>query len=263
MISHQNAYLTGASSGIGRALARELARRGTRVVVTARRAGRLEELVDEIRAAGGRAEAEVVDVTDPAAVFASVARWDLELGGLDLVVANAGVGSVVSAEYLAWEDVQQILAVNVTGAFATLVAGKDALLPRGRGTLVGISSLAGVRALPGSGAYSASKAALSTFLETLELDLRGSGIAVVDVQPGFVRSEMTDRNRFHMPFMWETERAVVHILDRIGARASVVDFPWQLTWTLKGLGQLLPRSLWRFFASRVRPPANSPPGRGA
>lgn len=258
MTHFENAYITGASSGIGRALALELARRGTRVVVVARRFERLEQLVNEIRAAGGRADAETLDVREPELVFESVARWDLEVGGLDLVIANAGVGSVVSASYLAWGDVANLLAVNVGGAFATLIAGKDAMLPRRRGTLVGISSLAGVRALPGSGAYSASKAALSTFLETLELDLRASGLAVVDVQPGFVKSEMTDRNDFDMPFLMEVEEAARLCVDRIEARASVVSFPWQLSWPLKALGQFLPRSLWRAVAARVRPPANSP-----
>jgi NADP-dependent 3-hydroxy acid dehydrogenase YdfG len=261
MTHFENAYITGASSGIGRALALELARRGTRVVATARRLGRLETLVHEIRACGGCAEAERLDVRDAAAVFASIARWDAELGGLDLVIANAGVGSVVSAEYLAWEDVSNLLAVNVAGAFATLIAGKDVLLPRGRGTLVGVSSLAGVRALPGSGAYSASKAALQTFLETLELDLTGTGLTVVDIQPGFVRSEMTDKNDFEMPYLLEVEDAVRRCVDGIEGRTAVVSFPWQLAWPLKCVGRFLPRVLWRLLASRMRPPANSPPGR--
>jgi short-subunit dehydrogenase len=258
MTHFENAYITGASSGIGRALALELARRGTRVVVAARRLERLEQLVEEIRARGGQAEAETLDVREPKLIFESISRWDAKVGGFDLVIANAGVGSVVAAEYLAWEDVSNLLAVNVTGAFATLVAGKDMMLPRGRGTLVGVSSLAGVRALPGSGAYSASKAALSTFLETLELDLRASGLGVVDIQPGFVESEMTDKNDFDMPFMVRVERASQICVDRIEAQASVVSFPWQLAMPLKLAGRFLPRSLWRALASRMRPPANSP-----
>jgi NAD(P)-dependent dehydrogenase (short-subunit alcohol dehydrogenase family) len=253
MTSFKHALITGASSGIGQALALELARRGTRVVVAARRVDRLEILVERIREAGGLAEAWELDVSDPQAVFVAVAHWDRVLGGLDLVIANAGVGSVGPAHELRWEDVSRVLEVNFTGAIATLLAAKDVMLPRGRGTLVGVSSLAGLRSLPGSGAYSATKAGLQVFLETLELDLRPLGLKVVDIQPGFVRSEMTDRNDFHMPFMLEVEDCAVRCVDGMEAGKSLIHFPWQLSWPLRYVARVLPRPVWRLISSRFRP----------
>lgn len=251
MTRFRNAFLTGASSGIGRALALELARRGTRVVGAARRGGRLAELVADAEGTAGRVEACDLDVRDPEAVFEAVRRWDRELGGLDLVVANAGVGSAGHARDMDWQDVARLADVNFRGALATLVAAKEVMLPRGYGTLAGVSSLAGLRALPSSGAYSASKAGLQAFLETLELDLRPSGLRVVDIQPGFVRSEMTDRNDFEMPLLMEVELCARICADGLEAGRSVVHFPWQLSWPLR-LGRALPRPWWRLLAGRLR-----------
>lgn len=253
MLHYERAFITGASSGIGRALSLELARRGARVVLAARRLERLEDLVAEIRAAGGRADACELDVEEPEAIQAAITKWDAELGGLDLIIANAGVGHAAPATELAWTEVAQVVNVNVAGAFATLLAGRDVMLPRGSGTLVGVSSLAGLRALPGTGAYAASKAALQSFLETLELDLCESGLRIVDIQPGFVRSEMTDRNDFDMPFLWEVDKCARVCVDRLEEGRSVIHFPWQLSWSLRYIGRICPRPLWRFIMRRLRP----------
>ncbi len=153
---------------------------------------------------------------------------------------------------MSWEQVENVIAVNFTAAIATLIEAKQLMLPRGRGTLAGMSSLAGLRAMPNSGAYSATKAGLQTFLESLELDLRGTGLKVTDIQPGFVRSEMTDSNNFPMPFFWEVEPAARHCVDGLECGRSVVSFPWQLSWPLRTLGRVLPRPLWRYLTSSQR-----------
>lgn len=245
MPAFERAFLTGASSGIGRGVALELARRGTLVVAAARRLERLEALREEAAGAAGRIEACELDVGDPRRVAEVLHREDQRVGGFDLVIANAGVANYFGPDPLSLDNVLAVAQVNFTGALATLVAGKDAMLPRGRGTLVGVASLAGFRGLPDSGAYSATKAGLQTFLESLALDLEGSGLRVVDVSPGFVRSEMTDRNGFRMPFLMETDEAVRRFVEAVEEGRPQVTFPWQLALPLRLGAKFAPRGLWR------------------
>ncbi len=247
MTSFANAFVTGASSGIGAAIARKLAGAGTRVVLAARRADRLAELAGEIRAAGGRADACELDVADVEAVRAAVARWDAETGGLDLLLANAGVGEARHATDLAWEHVEPVLRVNVLGAIATLHAGMEAMLPRGGGTLGAISSVAAYRGLPTSGAYAASKAGLSTFLETLRLDLRATGVRVVDIRPGFVRTEMTAGAKFPMPFLMDVEPAAARCVRALERGTAVCAFPWPMALSMS-LAEAMPDWVWRALA---------------
>ena len=248
----RNAVVTGASSGIGAALALELARRGTEVVLCARRRERLEALAEAIERAGGRARVEPLDVTDPDAIARLLARLDAELEGLDLVVANAGVGGARHASRLTVDDVRPTLEVNVLGAIVTLTAALELMRGRGRGTLCGVSSLAGLGGMPSSGAYAASKAALSTFLETLAIDLAGTALRVVDVQPGFVESEMTAGRSGPLPCLWPADRAARRIADDLARGRAVSSFPWQLSWPLRALTRG-PRVLWRWALGRLRP----------
>jgi NAD(P)-dependent dehydrogenase (short-subunit alcohol dehydrogenase family) len=231
--------ITGASSGIGRALALEYARGGAKVAVCARRADELQALATEARAAGGDALPIPLDVCDPAAVTAAVQRADRELGGLDMVIANAGRGTLRLASRLTWDDVGPLLDVNVRGAMATLVASIPVFLAQQRGQLVGVSSLAGVRGLPRSAAYSASKAALSTFLESLRIDLAPIGIRVTDVRPGFVDTPMSAASRHPRPFVWPVDKAAQYIARRLEAGPPVIAFPWQLV-LATGFARLLP-----------------------
>lgn len=220
--------VTGASSGIGEALAIEYGSRGAHVALLARREDELARVAGLVQARGGRATSIPVDVAHADAVFAAVKRADAELGGLDLVIANAGVGSTGHATRLQWEDVARTIDVNVTGAMATLCAAIPIMLAQQRGHLVGVTSLAGKRALPQSGAYSASKAALSTFLETLRLDLGPAGIAVTDVQPGFVATPIHAKQNHPKPFMWSAEKTARVVAHRLERAPAVISFPWPL-----------------------------------
>jgi NAD(P)-dependent dehydrogenase (short-subunit alcohol dehydrogenase family) len=222
-------FLTGASSGIGRALALEYARRGAHVAIAARRRDVLEDVARAIETAGGKAFVVPVDVTSPDAVKESVIASERELGSLDLVIANAGVGSPCHAARLTMESVNEVIDVNIRGAFATILAAVPIMILQGQGQIVGISSLAGRIGLPMSGCYGASKAALSTFLETLRIDLAPSGIRITDVQPGYVATPKTDTYTHAMPFIWTAERAARVIATRLERAPSVIAFPWQLT----------------------------------
>lgn len=247
MATFQNALITGASSGIGRSLAKRLGAQKTRVVLAARRALELQTLAEEIRQAGGRAEVWPLDVTDAGAVHDAVAHWDEQTGGLDLVIANAGLGRTRPAHKLTWSDVEPLIEVNVIGSMATLVAAIGPMVERGRGTLVGVSSIAGMRGLPTSAAYSASKAALAIFLESLRIDLAPKGVTVVDVRPGFVATALTEKNRFQMPFMLKPDDAARRALAGIRRGDAVVMFPWQMATAIR-LAEAMPDGLYRALA---------------
>lgn len=224
----QTLLVTGASSGIGRALALEYARGGARLVVAARRLDLLEGLAREIQAVGGSAIPLALDVSDPEAVRAAVVHADERLGSLDMVIANAGVGWTQHASTLDFQGVQRMIDVNLRGAIATLLAAVPVMLAHKKGHLVGVSSLAGRRALPLAAAYSATKAGFSAFLEGLRLDLQSADIRVTDVQPGFVESEITAKNDFHMPLLWPAPKAARVIARRLERAPAVVAFPWPL-----------------------------------
>jgi short-subunit dehydrogenase len=224
----RTALVTGASSGIGRALAERLAARGTEVALAARRVSLLERVRRGIEERGGRARAYELDVTDPDATVATVERaWD-ELGGLDLVVANAGIGPTVHATELTWRAAAPILMTNVLGSIATLTAALPRMVARRSGHLVGISSLAGYRGLPTSATYSASKAALSTFLEGLRVDLHDAGVRVTDVRPGFIETAATAEATYPMPLLMKLDDAAERILGAIDAAQPVFAFPLPL-----------------------------------
>ncbi len=220
----RTAFITGASSGIGAALATRLAAHGVRVALAARRKDALAELAKTIEAEGGQADVYPVDVADPEATVAAVRAADDAMDGLDLVVANAGVGNGQWSGTLDWADCANLLAVNVAGATATLVAALPRMVERKRGHLVGISSIASFRGLPKFAVYSGSKAYLSTFLEGLRVDLRTTGVAVTDIRPGYVRTPMTSDNE-SMPFAVTAQDAAKRIHKAIASQRAVLTFP--------------------------------------
>jgi short-subunit dehydrogenase len=243
------ALITGASSGIGRALALRLARRGVGLVVAARRTALLDTLVEEIERAGGRAEALALDVEDYDRTEALV-REHAERRRFDLVVANAGTGALTPAHRPDWPTVRRIMVTNYVGAAATLYGALPSMLAAGRGHLVGVSSPAGLgRSLPGMSAYSSSKSGFTTLLEGLAIDLVPRGIQVTTVLPGYVRTELTSKNRFRMPFIVEADTAAAHIEAAIATGARFCSFPLPITLFTRAL-PLLPDSLYEKVARR-------------
>jgi short-subunit dehydrogenase len=243
LVAPKTVLITGASSGIGRELSLEYARRGSHVMAVARREPELDALVAEITKAGGKASRMVCDLADANAAHALVAKAAEELGSLEMVIANAGMGGAQHGARIGLDDVTKMIAVNVTGAMATLVAAIPIMLHQKQGHLVGVTSLAGRRALPASALYSASKAALSTFLEGLRIDLADARILVTDVQPGFVATPMTADAKHPMPFLWDAPKAARYIADELESAPGVVAFPFPLTF-LTRLGRVLPYGVY-------------------
>jgi short-subunit dehydrogenase len=241
----ETALITGGSSGIGRALAEGLVRRGTRVVICARKKEPLEEAAKAVGAVPIQA-----DMAVPEQAADIVAKAIAELGSLDLVIANAGFGGDRPASRLEPRHVTAMMQTNVIGACVTLTAAIPHMLERGRGNLAGMSSLAAVRGLPTSAVYSASKAAVSTFLESIRVDLFRTGVVVTDVRPGFVDTPLTKKNKFEMPFLMPADRAAEGILDAIAAGKRVYAFPWPMAFGAKAL-TWMPAWMYDRIGSRV------------
>lgn len=244
--------ITGASSGIGREIALEYARRGAHVMAAARRESELASLVSEIERSGGKASFSVCDVGDGHSAVELVKKAHAELGSLDMVIANAGVGGNAHSSRISLDSVWKMIDINVRGALALLVAAIPIMVEQKRGQLVGVSSLAGRRGLPTSAVYSATKAAVSTFLESVRIDLAGTGVYATDVQPGFVATPMTAKNDFPMPFIWDASKAAQHIVSRLERAPRVIAFPLPLD-LLTRLSRQLPHSLFASISTRMLP----------
>ena len=242
----ETALITGGSTGIGASLARELTKRGTKVVICARKKEQLEATAQEIGAIPIQA-----DLGDPKRAQEVVDEAKDALGSLDLVIANAGFGGNRPATKLEPKHFVAMYQTNVIGACVTIAAAIPHMLEAGRGNLVGISSLAAYRGLPTSAAYSASKAALSTFLESIRVDLFRTGIAVTDVRPGYIDTPLTKKNKFKMPFLMQPDVAATKILRAIGNGRRVYAFPWQ-TWLGAKLLTALPAFIYDRVGSRVK-----------
>lgn len=242
-------FITGASSGIGRSLAVELGRRGATLGLLARRADVLEEIVTEVLGVGGRALALPADVKDAESVRAAADKLRAEFGHIDLLIANAGVGATTAALDLKAADVAEVININLLGAVNSATAVVPEMVARGQGQLVAISSLAAYRGLPKSAAYCASKAALSAFFESLRLDLKGTGVEVTIIHPGFIKTPLTAGRHAQMPYLMELEDATEKILRAIEARKKSYAFPWQLA-SLVRAAMLMPNFLYDRIAVR-------------
>lgn len=241
-IESTRALVTGASSGIGAALARKLAARGVEVWLAARRRALLDEQVAAIAAAGGRAHAVVLDVCGADAAD-EVSRLDDAIGGIDLVVANAGIGVPDDGPHtLKYEDVKRVFDTNLHGSLAAIVPLLSRMAARRRGHVVAISSIIAQIPLSKGAPYAASKAALSFFVDAIRPAMAAHGVAVTLVHPGFVKTPMTDANDFPMPFMVGVDDAADRIDRAIRRRRGFVAFPWPLR-ALIALGNLAPASL--------------------
>lgn len=247
--------ITGASSGMGQAMAQQYAQQGWRLALVARRRQAIESWLSPL---GISADSYVIyscDVSDADAMVAMAQECMACQGVPDVIIANAGISIGVNTSERADLDVMaRILATNVLGAAATFGPFINAMVARGWGTLVGIASVAGIRGLPGHGAYCASKAALISYCESLRGELRPSGVKVITICPGYIATPLTQNNRYKMPFLMQPQAFARRALVAIEAADSYCVIPWQMGWVAKLL-RLLPNALFdRAFAGRPRKP---------
>jgi short-subunit dehydrogenase len=242
------AVITGASSGLGAELARELSRQGWSVGLIARREDRLVKLADDIRAAGGHAATAVADVSDKAMLLAAFDSIRGELGPIDLLIANAGVSKPDFLDPFTVDDIEQMVRVNLLGVLYSIAAVLPQMIERRRGHIAAVSSAGAYKGMPGSAGYCGSKSAVSTLLEGLRIQLREYGVSVTTICPGFVRTDMTDVNSFRMPWLQEPEVAARKIVRALNRRKKVYNFPWQMALLIKLL-----RWLPDWFVARTLP----------
>ena len=248
----RRALVTGATSGLGREMAVQLARRGFRVAVTGRRARELGATARLVEGAGAEALCLEGSVTDPATVAAHAKIIRRCWGGLDWLILNAGVAHAVDARRFDPQRCHEVFATNVGGAINWMGAVLPWMVESRSGTVAGIASLAAWRGLPRAGAYSASKAALATMLESARVDLRGTGIRIVTVFPGFIRNRRepsaADAGK---PFLLDLEDGVRRILDGIESGRAVVHFPKPLSWPMRHVVRQLPASVFDWLMARL------------
>lgn len=243
-----NVFITGASSGLGEALARHYATRGATVGLFARREAELSRIEADI--APARVVTYAGDVRDAAALARAGSDFIERFGAADVVIANAGVSRGTSTDHA--EDLpafRSVLETNVLGIVNTFQPFIGSMRSARRGALVGVASIAGFRGIPGSGAYSASKAAAIGYLESLRVELRGSGVAVVTICPGYIATPMTAGNPYRMPFLMDADVAARKIACAIAARRRFYVLPWQMAIAGRAL-RLLPRPVFdRLFVN--------------
>jgi short-subunit dehydrogenase len=257
MRENQRVFITGASSGLGEALARRYAEQGAVLGLVARRGDKLRELIAGLPNAE-RHRVYPLDVNDHAALASAAADFIGAVGGIDIVIAAAGISRGTLTEYA--EDLpafEQIFATNVMASVATFAPFISTMQQQARNgnrdcRLVGIASVAGVRGLPGAGAYSASKAAVRVYCESLRLEMKKSGIKVVTIAPGYIDTPMTQVNEYTMPFLMPAEKFAEKALVTIAAGYSYRVIPWQMGVVAKLL-RVLPNWLYdMFFANAPR-----------
>ncbi len=244
-------FLTGASSGIGEALAVALAGKGSVLGLVARRVELLEAIKVKCEEVGGTARVFAVDVTDADALAEAARAFRAEFSHIDVMIANAGIGGNNKATRdLEPAAVKAVIDINLLGSVNAIHAVLPDMLKRRGGHIVGISSLAGFRGLPKSAAYSASKAGMTALFESVRLDVAASGIAVTIIQPGFIKTPLTSGREATMPFLMELDDAIPHFIRAIERKKKFAAFPWQLA-TIVRAAKFMPAWLYDRIAGRA------------
>ena len=233
MKNPKSILITGASSGIGEALANEYADFGVTLYLSGRNSQRLNEVKLACKAKGATVSSKIIDVRDEKAMK----DWITECGSLDLVIANAGISSGDNI------PIKDIFDVNVNGVFHTVEPALELMKGRKSGQIALISSIAGYRGMPSSPAYSTSKVAVKAYGEALRGFYHGHGIEINVICPGFVRSRITDQNKFTMPFFMEGERAAKIIRRDLAKNKGLITFPWQMRMIMGGMVRFVPEFL--------------------
>lgn len=248
--------ITGASDGIGKAMAFAFAKKGARLGLIARRKDLLVSLAAELMALGAReVRVSALDVTDFSAQRMALEEFELSFGGITHLVLNAGISGRSSPVEDSWDEIKRCLDVNVMAALNAAEWMKPRMVARRSGTIAGVSSVAATRGLPDSGAYSASKAAFTTYLESLRVDLVPYGVRIVTIAPGFIRTALTAQNRGGMPFLMDVVEAGQIFAEGVLKGTKFVVAPWQYAWLIRVL-RILPNCLYDplviRFMGRVR-----------
>ncbi|EGP47953.1 SDR family oxidoreductase [Achromobacter insuavis] len=235
-------FITGASSGLGRALAQRYAASGATLGLLGRREDALRELAASLP---GEHRCYAVDVCDRQALHAAAQDFIAFCQGrVDVVIASAGISAgTLTGHHEDYEVFKAIVDTNLLATVATFEPFVESMRAAGGGRLVGIASVAGVRGLPGAGAYSASKSAVVTYCESLRLELEGDGIRVVTIAPGYIRTAMTAHNPYKMPFLMDADKFAQRAHAAIGRGTSYTVIPWQMGVVAK-LMRLLPNAVY-------------------
>lgn len=249
---NKTVFLTGASSGIGEALAVALAKKGATLALIARREELLNELKAKCKNVGGTARVFACDVTEPHALRQAADDFRAEFGHIDVMIANAGIGgnNKETREYRP-EAVKKLIDINLLGAANAVYAVVNSMIERKSGHLVAISSLAGFRGLPKSAAYSASKAGMTAFFESVRLDVARHGVDVTIIQPGFIKTPLTSGRENKMPFLMELDDAIPLFIKAIENKKRFAAFPWQLA-TVVRAGKYMPAWAYDRIVGKTR-----------
>jgi short-subunit dehydrogenase len=252
------AVVTGASSGIGRALARQLAAENLRIGLIARRQNALDELALQIEGENGVAHAVAADVGDREGLRSAVRAIEESLGPIDVMVANAGLGVPTRLDPLNVAEVEATFRVNLLGVIYSIEAVLPGMLRRGRGQIVAVSSLAAEKGLPGESAYCASKAAVNVYLEGLRIAVRKRGIVVTTICPGFVDTAITPMDTAATPFQISAEKAALRIKRAVLRREQgLIRFPWPMAVLMAILRRLPDPLIARLVGQEPGEPASS------
>lgn len=228
VVPMKRVFITGASSGLGRGLALLYAEPGATLGLVGRREDALKNLAAEVEQKGARAHCYPVDVRNTEEMEQTSEQFFETAGGCDLVIANAGVGEGRKDVRCDSRAAAEVMQINVIGLTNTLLPWVDRMRAQRSGILVGMASVAGYRAIPGSLSYSASKAAVMTFMEGLQMELEGTGVHAMTICPGFIRTPLTDKNEFSMPFLMECDEACQMMKSAIDSRRRRYTFPFPM-----------------------------------
>lgn len=231
--------ITGASSGIGEALAKEYADNDIKLYISGRNQDRLTEVATACKTSGAAVEARVIDVTDKE----EMAHWVSSIHPIDLVIANAGIGNSFKFEDDLAEKTQEIFDVNLNGVFNTVHPAIETMKTQGFGQVAIISSVAGYRGMPSAPIYSASKVAVKAYGEGLRGFYHTHNIEINVICPGFVRSRITDKNDFSMPFFMEASKAATTVRKGLENNKGLITFPWQMRLIMGSIVRFMPEFL--------------------
>lgn len=249
--NHKNAVIFGASQGIGEALAYEYAKHGSRLVLLSRNEEAIKKISDEITSTCSECYYKCCDITKKEDVKSSIKFALNRLGSIDLTIINSGAGGPNWMENFSSSDFVKMFEVNTFGIAYALEFLIPLMKKQGHGTIAGVTSLADVRGYGGSSSYSASKAAASILLEAARVELKKDNICVVTVRPGFVKTAMTDKNEFKMPFLMQPDKAARIIRQGIEKRKSKVQFPFPIVNATR-LIKILPNWVYDWGMNKAR-----------